>query len=76
MTGRVPTCERCERKGHTAADCGTTLVIPNPPDQGRGTPEETHPVAPDEKGCYGWPRACDHYDDLDCMTAEQEADRG
>lgn len=24
------------------------------------------PVAPDENGCFAWPRACEHYDDLGC----------
>lgn len=32
---------------------------------------ETHPAAPDERGCYGWPRACSHDDDLGCMEAER-----
>lgn len=27
-------------------------------------------VAPDERGCYGWPRTCAHYDDVDCFRAE------
>jgi hypothetical protein len=31
---------------------------------------ETHPVPPDENGCFGWPRACQHHDDLDCLQAE------
>lgn len=32
-------------------------------------------VEAEASGCYGWPRSCEHLDDLDCMTAE-EADRG
>jgi hypothetical protein len=31
-------------------------------------------MPPDEKGCYGWPRACEHFDDLDCTIAESLKD--
>jgi hypothetical protein len=30
------------------------------------------PTPPDERGCYGWPRACAHHDDLACMEAESD----
>lgn len=39
----------------------------NSPD-GLGGP----PVAPDENGCFGWPRACSHHDDVECLEAELE----
>jgi hypothetical protein len=31
-------------------------------------------IPPEPNGCYGWPRACEHDDDLACLLAESMAD--
>lgn len=54
-----------EQKAHSRLDQG--------PETDEKTPWTGPYLAPDDKGCYGWPRQCAHGDDLDCTIAEEIA---
>lgn len=36
-----------------------------------GTEQHQDVIAPEPNGCYGWPRACTHFDDMECWTTSE-----